>query len=256
MAGKYQPLADRLSALAELDHQSVDMDFAEIAALVAGLPPSAYRNRQWWANSSLTQAAAWRAADWHVDHVDFGRERVRFARGKVGGIRTTETRRAPRPDFPSGDAFAVELTDPEVDVRVRMTWNRAGMVTVQQEKLVFPALPKVAGIYRLTFSGLSDHSRIYIGESDDLRRRGGHYRNPGSTQQTSQRIHHELLAHIAAGGTVTMSVATNAEIETDGRSAPLPLARKTARVLAEHAALGMAYVNGTATIINRDRGAE
>jgi hypothetical protein len=26
MAGKYQPLTDRLVALAELDHQSVDMD--------------------------------------------------------------------------------------------------------------------------------------------------------------------------------------------------------------------------------------
>lgn len=151
MAGKYQPLTNRLSALAELDHQSVDMDFADIAALVAGLPPSAYRNRQWWANSSLTQAAAWWVADWHVDYVDFERERVRFARGKVGGIRTTETGRAPRPDRPSGDAFAVELTDPEVDVRVRMTWNRAGMVIAEEGRLVFPALPNGAGIYRLTF---------------------------------------------------------------------------------------------------------
>jgi hypothetical protein len=256
MAGKYQPLTDRLAALAELDHQSVDMDFADIAALVAGLPPSAYRNRQWWANSSLTQAAAWRAADWHVDHVDFERERVRFARGKVGGIRTTETRRAARPAPPSGDALAVELTDPEVDVRVRMTWNRAGTVIAEQGRLVFPALPKASGIYRLTFSGLSEHTRIYIGESDNLRRRAGHYRNPGPTQQTSQRIHDELLAHIAAGGTVTMSVATSVEIETDERSAALPLARKTARVLTEHAALGLGYVNGTTTIINRDRGAE
>jgi hypothetical protein len=103
---------------------------------------------------------------------------------------------------------------------------------------------------------LSDHPHIYIGESDNLRRRAGHYRNPGPTQQTSQRIHHELLTHLAAGGTVTMSVATSAEIETDGRSAPLPLARKTARVLAEHAALGLVHVDGTAAIVNRDRGAE
>lgn len=92
MADKYQPLTDRLAALAELDHQSVDMDFADIAALVAGLPPSAYRNRQWRTNSSLTQAAAWRAADWHADHVDFEREQVRFARGKVGSTRTTDGR--------------------------------------------------------------------------------------------------------------------------------------------------------------------
>lgn len=103
---------------------------------------------------------------------------------------------------------------------------------------------------------MSENARIYIGESDDLRRRVRHYRNPGPTQQTSQRIHDELRAHLAAGGTVTVSVATSAEIKTDGRSAALLLARKTARVLVEHAALGLVYVNGTATIINRDRGAE
>jgi hypothetical protein len=68
------------------------MAFADIAALVAGLPPSAYRSRQWRANSSLTQAAAWHVADWYVDHVDFERARVRFARGKVGCVRTTDSR--------------------------------------------------------------------------------------------------------------------------------------------------------------------
>jgi hypothetical protein len=53
-----------------------------------------------------------------------------------------------------------------------------------------------------------------------------------------------------------MSVATSAAIETDGESQQLPLARKTARVLAEHAALGLAYLNSEAAIVNRDPGAE
>lgn len=35
-----------------------------------------------------------------------------------------------------------------------------------------------------------------------------------------------------------------------------PLGRKTARVLAEHAALGLAYIDGDAAVINRDKGVE
>lgn len=189
-----------------------------------------------------------------MDRVDFTRERVRYARGKVGGGRTAGA----RADMSASSSIELtaEPTDPDVDVRVRLTWHRAGQVIHERGKLVFPALPRSPGIYRLTFSGSSDHPRMYIGESDDLRRRTGHYRNPGPTQQTSQRIHQELITHLAAGGTVMMSVATNAVIEADGETTQLPLARKSARVLAEHAALGIAYLDGKAAIVNRDRGAE
>jgi hypothetical protein len=63
------------------------MRFAEVADIVKGLPASAYRLRQWWANDSKVQARAWRSAGWHVDTlgVDFNAQTVRFARGKVGG---------------------------------------------------------------------------------------------------------------------------------------------------------------------------
>lgn len=254
MAGKYQPLTEHLASLTEAGRQSVEMEFAEVSALVGGLPPSAYRSRQWWANSSLTQAVAWREADWHVDQVDFARERVRYARGKVGGSRTTRTRERTSGSPPN--ELTAEPNDPDVDVRVRLTWHRAGPVTNDGGKLVFPPLPRSPGIYRLTFSGLAGQPRVYIGESDDLRRRTGNYRNPGPTQQTSQRIHQELISHLTAGGTVTMSLATNAVIEADGETTQLPLARRTARVLAEHAALGLAYLDSKAAIVNRDRGAE
>ncbi|MFC6870971.1 DUF7662 domain-containing protein [Haloechinothrix salitolerans] len=265
MAGKYQPLTEHLASLASNGRQRVVMEFAEVSALVGGLPPSAYHARQWWANSSLTQAVAWREADWHVDQVDFARERVRYARGKVGGSRTSRTREhvssSPPNDrehvssSPPNESTA-EPNDPDVDVRVRLTWHRAGPVTNDQGKLVFPPLTRSPGIYRLTFSRLTGQPRVYIGESDDLRRRTGNYRNPGPTQQTSQRIHQELISHLAAGGTVTMSVATSAVIEAGGETTQLPLTRKTARVLAEHAALGLAYLGSEAAIVNRDRGAE
>jgi hypothetical protein len=88
VVGKYEPLAAHLAGLPASQH-SVTLTFAHIAELVGGLPPTAYRLRQWWANDSKVEARAWRSAGWHVDEggVDFGAETVRFARGKVGGTR-------------------------------------------------------------------------------------------------------------------------------------------------------------------------
>jgi hypothetical protein len=79
---KYDPLRDRL---ARDPGGAVSLTFEEIADLVGGLPNSAYNLRNWWANNSLVQALAWRAAGWHVESVALTSRRVTFARGAVGG---------------------------------------------------------------------------------------------------------------------------------------------------------------------------
>jgi len=86
--GKYDALADHLRGVPG-DELTVTLTFSEVDRIVDGLPPSAYRLRQWWANDSKVEAHAWRAAGWHVDEggVDFNGQKVRFARGKVGGTR-------------------------------------------------------------------------------------------------------------------------------------------------------------------------
>lgn len=65
------------------------MTFPQVAEIVGGLPPSACKFREWWANDSMVEARAWRSAGGHVDAVgvDFAAQTVRFARGKVGGTR-------------------------------------------------------------------------------------------------------------------------------------------------------------------------
>lgn len=85
---KYDSLAQHLDGI-PTGQLSVSMTFAEVAALVGGLPPTAYKLRQWWANDSKSQACAWRSAGWHVDTngVDLNAQTVRFARGRVGGTR-------------------------------------------------------------------------------------------------------------------------------------------------------------------------
>lgn len=46
---KYDPLARFLEDLPR-EQLVVTLSFADIAPLVGGLPPSAYRLRQWWAS--------------------------------------------------------------------------------------------------------------------------------------------------------------------------------------------------------------
>ena len=86
--GKYDALGDHLRSLPPTT-QTVTLRFSEVDAIVGGLPPSARRIRQWWANDSKVEARAWRAAGWHVDAggVDFNAGTVTFARGVVGGTR-------------------------------------------------------------------------------------------------------------------------------------------------------------------------
>jgi hypothetical protein len=106
----------------------VEFDFAEIASVVGGLPPSAYESRQWWANSTTTQAQSWGDADWHVDDVNFERQRVRYVRGRVGG---SYRARGGRPARDTAAAVLVAETESaDLDVRVQVTWQRAGHVTL------------------------------------------------------------------------------------------------------------------------------
>jgi hypothetical protein len=254
VTGKYEPLRQHLAAR---DGSSVELTFAEIAELVHGLPASAYGTRQWWANSSLTQAQAWRQADWHVDTVSFDRRRVRFARGKVGGSYLARGRK------PAKEKAAPVLSDEfdpvELDVRVHLRWHLPADVAFDEAgRLLFPLLPHVSGVYRLILSGVpgQDRPKVYVGESENLPRRTGNYRNPGPTQQTSQRVHDLLVDHLHHGGTVTMAVATSATIVTGAVAQELSLRRKTARVLAEHATLAMVYLDDAALVLNRDKDSE
>lgn len=247
---KYASLKDRLAGLAEEGREVVDLAFADIADLVGGLPPSAYETRQWWANSSLVQAQAWRGADWHVASVDFTRQRVRFERGRDG---RAYTRRA---EVEQTAELLPERDLPEVDVRVRLMWRRAGEVVLDRRGgLVFPVVPHVPGLYRLTLSGAPGQERpgVYVGETDDLRRRLNFYRTPGSTQQTNVRLNSDMLDHLRAGGRVVVAVATGAEVEVPGGEQALGFGRKSARVAAEHVALAAVYLDGAWAVLNRDR---
>lgn len=85
---KYTPLAEFLEKV-DSSERRITLSFAEVDRLVGGLPPTARRLRQWWANDSKVQARAWRSAGWHVAErgVDLNEGFVVFERGRVGGTR-------------------------------------------------------------------------------------------------------------------------------------------------------------------------
>lgn len=253
MAGKYKPLTDLLNEVAARGQQEVELDFAQIAGLVGGLPASA-SSRSWWANNSQGQALAWRAADFHVEQVYLDRQRVRFAAGMRGGS-YHDRGRIPAVGYLQSDRVQPSVTIGEpLDVRIRLQWLDSGPVKLDaQGKLAFVDVERTAGIYRLTLEGAEPggRRRVYIGETDNLRRRlHANYRSPGPSQQTSLRINQLLREHLGAGGSATVAVATAATVWLTGQEQPLDLTRKAGRLLAESAALVVAQVTDDADIAN------
>ena len=77
--GRYDALTEHLRGLSE----PVTLSFAELEQLTGSLPPSARRQRPWWANTpGNTQSAAWLAAGHVVVAIDLASEQVTFARGE------------------------------------------------------------------------------------------------------------------------------------------------------------------------------
>lgn len=253
--GRYDPLTTDLRAEADRDQVVVELGFDQIEGIVGQSLPASSAQRQWWANSSHSQALAWRAAGFRVEQVFLDRRRVRFARGTRGGSHS-DRRQPAAPPVPRRPAAPLDRLSvgTAVDVRVQLRWLDAGIVTLDGGgKPTFGRLEEAPGLYRMTFTltAADVRPRVYIGETDSLRRRlSGNYRNPGARQQTSLRINALLREHLAAGGRVDVALATMATLWLDGVERPLDLTRKAGRLLAENAAPVRAQVTDDADIVN------
>jgi hypothetical protein len=77
--GKYDPLAKFLFPLPK---REIRLTFAQIEeTLGSALPPTARKDRPWWANTlASNHGAQWLLAGWKVAHVDLDGESVRFVR--------------------------------------------------------------------------------------------------------------------------------------------------------------------------------
>ncbi|MGY4770647.1 hypothetical protein ACXC9Q_27360 [Kribbella sp. CWNU-51] len=143
-----------------------------------------------------------------------------------------------------------------VTVSVSFVWRDAGQITLDQRGLpTFPPLPKEPGLYRFDFGSVDGGTAhtVYIGESQELARRGGNYRNAKSdrsTQRTSRRIHTDLVRHLSRGGQVHLAISVDVFLGIDGD--PVDLRAKSARRLAENAAVLLAQLDPGLTVLNID----
>lgn len=266
---KYDPLGAVLADAATRGDRELQLRFDDIDNVVGGLPASARKYREWWANSGQPQSAVWRGAGWKVAVVNqSGGNWVRFERDDAGLLPTragvnvavaigpTRTRATRRGQVPIDSASRAAVG--ELDVTVMATWREGGPIALDaQQGIAFPEMPWVPGAYRMTLSGAPGQGRprVYIGETDLLQRRMAHYRNPGPTQSTNIRMNAALRKHLASGGLASIAFIADALVRTAvdaGALVPLDLARKAARRLVENAALVSAHAAGDADIENID----
>lgn len=141
-----------------------------------------------------------------------------------------------------------------VDVRLVLGWRPAGPVGLDGAgMLLFPTLESTPGLYRLMLPPVTvGRGRLYIGETDNLRRRlAGNYRRPGPTQTTSLRINSLLCEHLNLGGSVQLVIATTVDVQLNGQPPqPLELTHKASRLLAENAALVHARATEDVDFVN------
>lgn len=128
-------------------------------------------------------------------------------------------------------------------------WRGVGAVRLGPDgKLMMPDPGPGPGIYRFRFTGGGALS-VYFGESEDISRRFGQYRNPESSQRTNVRVHKWMFERIEAGGTLEVALVAQAVLRVGESHEPLDLGRRTSRLLVEEHLLDEARQAGE-TVVN------
>lgn len=161
----------------------------------------------------------------------------------------------------SGAAWAADCNTPEeckallqsdrAAVELRLRWQPLGEIKLADNVgFVFPSIKNVSGLYRIEMH--RPRTLVYIGETENLKRRFAEYRSPGQTQKTNRRICAELLRTLRAAGSASVSVVTDdAWLCTSGSCTAAHLGIGNHRKLLEQLAI-FAVPSGI-HVLNRDR---
>lgn len=219
-------MGDRMSRYDELtmhlagrSEPVVELTFSDLDRLVVGgLPHSARVHAAWWSNSRVSRPHSryWLDAGRQAQP-DFNGGRVRFPRGSERriGPRLSTPRFIPSKVVPSEISPRYSVSPGEtLEAELKIEWLSAGEIQMATDRIIFPDLPVSPGIYRFDiFSAEQQFTSIYVGESDNLNRRMGQYRNPGPSQATNQRMNSLLLANLRAGGEVALKIVLTAVLD-------------------------------------------
>jgi hypothetical protein len=124
-------------------------------------------------------------------------------------------------------------------------WRTVGSVGVdRRDKLVFPGVMEDPAVYRFSIERANGKRAQYIGETANLRRRLGRYRNPSPGQQTNLRVCSDLRSYIYSRDHVYLDVVEAARFEIDGKEVDANLEWKNVRRMLEAFALVERFIAG------------
>jgi hypothetical protein len=124
----------------------------------------------------------------------------------------------------------------EITCELRLAWAPLGSIRKDlDEKIQFPPAESRCGVYRFLVHRSDGSEAVYVGEAENLQRRFAHYRNPGPSQLTNQRINALVADVLSLGGSVDVEIVTDkAWIRTSAGEQVADLSRKDVRRLFEN----------------------
>jgi hypothetical protein len=256
--GKYDPLVKHFRYLTGNAWHATFKDIEKILGFP--LPPSARAYPAWWANSAdMPQKGAWLEAGWRTRDLNLSMGHVLFVREAAAAPEHHRQQRqanigtTPQPQANAAHAWETANT---VELRVGFAWAPIGRVMLGADgKLVFPAADAVPAIYRFRIRQ-GDAERRYIGQTENLARRLGHYKNPGPTQHTNIRMNAEFVQALAAGLEISVAaVIGGAWIEGGAGKVAADMSSTATRCLLENAAILADRATGIESLNRSEAGA-
>ena len=224
---KYDPLQYALRQTRNKTNQTYS--FKQVEKIIgAKLPPSARLYPEWWANedptkTSKVQCLAWQRAHWKMASVNIDKESVTFV--------------------PLNRDVKMQNTKVSMqsDISASFAWQDYGNISLDHKnRLVFPAFIEQPNIYRIKIYNASKNT-IYIGETNNMRRRAQGYRTPGPTQATNQRLNQKMCKSINSGYKISIALLAITEVSIDILT---DLSQKHNRMFFEAAAISLAVSEG------------
>ncbi|MGN7437583.1 MAG: DUF7662 domain-containing protein [Alcanivorax sp.] len=238
---KYAPLQNFLSHLKD---ETKKISFAEIEKILEfSLPASARKYPAWWANQdSGVQCSSWLKAGWISHDLDLGNETIMFTKRPFEAekflknlrrkVKRNKVQLEPAPKPHEWDQIQ------QIKNAFHMVWQPLGKVILEQGRLSFPRVDIIPALYRFRIRRADCPEAVYVGETVNLRRRFGNYRNPGASQKTSLRINSVLTQALENGAEISISVITqDAWIDDGSGQQVLDLSSKVSRCFLENAAI-------------------
>jgi hypothetical protein len=231
--GKYDPLAHHFR---RLTGSSWHATFEQLERILSfRLPASARAYPAWW---------AWLDAGWKTRDLNLAGGRVLFVHEAAAvGLPTAQKQSSPSAGGggPPGvqQTFDWDTAD-TVEAQLRFTWTPIGRVTLDAGgKLCFPKAQAVPAIYRFRIRQGSMEKR-YVGQTENLARRFGNYRNIGPTQATNIRLNAEFIQALAAGAEISVAAVTKgASVDRGDGPVEADMQSLSVRCLLEDAAIVM-----------------